>query len=250
MDKLDALVASGRDAGVTCATLLREGNAASCIVELAEALDADLVVMGAHGGVGAAAWFLGAVAEKVLRTSPCPVMTVSSSAVDEVGRRAGRVVCALDFSPSSVDTLDHAAAIAARRGAELVLVHVVDDEVLSSPPLPLGFDVEALRAWMEQDARERLVSAVAEADAAVPARVVVRWGKPYREVLRVAEEEEAALLVAGVHGTSPLQYGIFGSTANQLVRLARCPVLTVRPRLPRRRHEPIVDEAELMAGAR
>jgi universal stress protein A len=53
-------------------------------------------------------------------------------------------------------------------------------------------------------------------------------GKAYREILDVATEGPADLIVIGVHGRNPLDLMLFGSTTNQVVRRATCPVLTLR----------------------
>jgi nucleotide-binding universal stress UspA family protein len=58
--------------------------------------------------------------------------------------------------------------------------------------------------------------------------VRLRNGKPYRQILDVAQDEDADLIVIGVHGRSPMDIMFFGSTANQVVRRASCPVLTIR----------------------
>jgi nucleotide-binding universal stress UspA family protein len=56
---------------------------------------------------------------------------------------------------------------------------------------------------------------------------VMASGTPYREILRLAAENAAELIVLGVHGRNPVDLAFFGSTTNQVVRQARCPVLTV-----------------------
>jgi len=53
-------------------------------------------------------------------------------------------------------------------------------------------------------------------------------GKPYAQILHVANEEESDLIVIGVHGRNPFDMMVFGSTTNQVVRRATCPVLTLR----------------------
>jgi nucleotide-binding universal stress UspA family protein len=58
-------------------------------------------------------------------------------------------------------------------------------------------------------------------------RTVVR-GKPSREIVRVAEEEGADLIVMGVHGHGVIDRMLFGSTTHHVVREAPCPVLSVR----------------------
>jgi nucleotide-binding universal stress UspA family protein len=84
-----------------------------------------------------------------------------------------------------------------------------------------------------RDARERLEALVpAEARNWCEVDVRVACGKPYREILRFADVEEAELVVLGVHGAGAgtvIDRVLFGSTANHVVRQASCPVLTVRP---------------------
>jgi nucleotide-binding universal stress UspA family protein len=53
-------------------------------------------------------------------------------------------------------------------------------------------------------------------------------GKSYVEILRVAVEEQSDLIIMGVRGRNPLDLTLFGSTTNQVVRRAVCPVLTLR----------------------
>ena len=53
-------------------------------------------------------------------------------------------------------------------------------------------------------------------------------GKPYAEILRVAAEVRSDLIVIGVHGRNVADVMLFGSTTNQIVRRATCPVLTLR----------------------
>lgn len=56
----------------------------------------------------------------------------------------------------------------------------------------------------------------------------LRSGKPYVQILHVAAEEKTDLIVIGVHGRNPVDMALFGSTTNQIVRRATCPVLTLR----------------------
>lgn len=73
--QLAKLVARARKAGVRATGLLLEGQPAERIVRAAKANHADLIVMGTHGRSGLAKLFLGSVAERVVGTAPCPVLT-------------------------------------------------------------------------------------------------------------------------------------------------------------------------------
>jgi nucleotide-binding universal stress UspA family protein len=80
-----------------------------------------------------------------------------------------------------------------------------------------------------RDRRERLEALVpAEARNWCEIDLRVACGKPYREILRLAEAEESELIVLGVHGGGVVDRMLFGSTAAHVVRQAGCPVLTVR----------------------
>jgi nucleotide-binding universal stress UspA family protein len=85
------------------------------------------------------------------------------------------------------------------------------------------------RRHAETTATARLESiASSDVPAGLATAVRVGDGKPYEQLLRVAREDGMDLIVVGVHGRSTLGMGLFGSTTNQLVRRATCPVLTVR----------------------
>ena len=77
--KLEALVQRLRSEGVTAASHLVEAPAASAIVDLAEKIGADLIVMGTRGNTGLKHVLLGSVAERTLRHAPCSVLTVKGT---------------------------------------------------------------------------------------------------------------------------------------------------------------------------
>jgi nucleotide-binding universal stress UspA family protein len=68
----------------------------------------------------------------------------------------------------------------------------------------------------------------AHATAECPIAELVVLGRPHREILRIASEQRADLIVMGVRGRGPVDLTLFGSTTNQVVRRASCPVITVR----------------------
>ena len=74
--QLDALVAAAKKAGARAHGLLLEGVAWEQLVRVARGRKAELIVMGTHGRTGLARLFLGSVAERVVGSAPCPVLTV------------------------------------------------------------------------------------------------------------------------------------------------------------------------------
>lgn len=219
------------DAGIPVRTVLREGEPWREILHEAGALPADLIVMGTHGRSGFEHLLLGSVTEKVLRRATCPVLTVCRSGEPpEAGLPFRRLLAATDLLPGSEHTLAMAQAVAESAGATLTVVHAIEN--LPEPglhPYLVVPELHALRAQLEGDARERLLRAVPDdvrQRLGIETRVVV--GSARREVLRLAGELHADLIVLGAHAQGPIEHLLFGSTCEQVVRSAPCPVLTVR----------------------
>jgi universal stress protein A len=83
---------------------------------------------------------------------------------------------------------------------------------------------------LERDARRELALLLPEADAAhVDVTRLVALGVPYQKILETATAESADLIVMATHGRTGLGHLVIGSVAERVVRLAPCPVLTIRP---------------------
>jgi nucleotide-binding universal stress UspA family protein len=228
---LEALAAPATAVGVVVRLGVYEGRVVAKIVERARTWPADLVVMGTHGRGGFERWVLGSVAEKVLRRAPCPVLTVPPPADGRGATTAPfrRVLCPVDFSGPSLAAVRHAVLLAGPPHAELTLVHVLEWPVEETPAARLaGFDVPEFRRHLEKDARERLHGlADASPREGLHLREEIRGGRPWREILSLAEGIDADLVVMGVRGRGAIDLALFGSTTQQVVRGARCPVLVV-----------------------
>ena len=217
--------------GLLIVQKVHEREPVTAIVEAAEGWPADLIVMGTHGRSGFERLWLGSVTEKVLRKAPCPVLTVPPR-LSHVKHALtfSRILCAIDFSAASLRALEYAASLAAAEGPGVHALNVVellteggglrDATVLDTP----DFRGELLRF-----ARERLHAAIPDAlRAACPITESVTMGKAYREILRIAREQESDLIVLGVQGRSGADLFLFGSTTQHVVRQAECPVMTIR----------------------
>jgi len=144
-----------------------------------------------------------------------------------------RVLCPTDFSDPSAVGFDIAAELSGHFGAEVLVVHVVS----AMPPLQYGpnraFQVPEYETALHADAQHRLEGMVETlAQKGVKARTAVGHGDAGSEIVRIAGEERVDLIVIATHGTTGLEHVLFGSVAERVVRLAHCPVLTVRS--PRR----------------
>lgn len=214
--------------GIKAVPLLREGSPVPEILEVVREERGDLLVLGTHGRSGFERLLLGSVTEKLLHKAPCPVLTVPAS-VDaaSVAVNYKKIVCALDQTANPGPGLDAALSLCHQNDAVLVLTHVV--EPIQSPPGLSTFDVSAYQAditreW-ERSLHELVRSKAGEWDR-IEERVPV--GAPAAEILRIADDEHADLIVMGVRSRGAVDLTLFGSASQAVVRRASCPVLTVR----------------------
>lgn len=147
-----------------------------------------------------------------------------------------KILCPVDFSEATDFALQPAVSLATEFGAELVLAHVLDYPYPQVGPVMQGFDIEDYYDAMEAKAGEQLAGLVDdEARRYATVRSVVRRGNPFREIVRLAEEEAPSLIVLPTHARAVVDRMLWGSVAAKIVRLAPAPVMTVSPRLERPR---------------
>jgi nucleotide-binding universal stress UspA family protein len=202
--------------GVPVDTAYREGNPSEEIRSAVREARADLVVMGTHGRSGFKRLALGSVTEAVLRDPPASVLIVRH----EVAPRRDvfrRIVCATDISERTERTIAAALALADEGAEALTVLNVIEEGRESSRRELERAALEALRTLIPDEARSsyRIEEHVA-------------FGEAGREIVRIAAEEEADLVVMGNHRHGPLG-GLFGSTVRDVLREAPCPVLLVPP---------------------
>jgi nucleotide-binding universal stress UspA family protein len=216
--------------------LVEGGNAAEMITREAAARGVDLIVMCSRRRPLRAA-LLGSTAEEVYRTAPCPALIIhpderewDESQAERL--RPTRVLVAHDFSDYSELALRYALSFAQECEAELHLLHVLSTPVLTEPELAWGpSGVEGVY----QKAALRLKNAVpGEAYMWCEVTTAVRWGKPYREILTYAAEQNIDLISLGARGSHFGVYALLGSNVDRVLRQAPCPVLVARPLKPSR----------------
>jgi nucleotide-binding universal stress UspA family protein len=232
LEELEDFLGDARAAGVKAEGEVLVGRESVEIVERAQTLPADLVVMGTHGRGGFEKWVLGSITEKVIRQAPCPILTVTLPAEDAPppGQTPfKRILCAIDFSEHSTRALTFALSLAQQAEAHLTLAHVLEPIADENLEVYAGHTVGELRPELEARSRERLRAAVPE-DArnwCEPDELIV-YGRPWEAILEAVKTTQSNLLVMGVHGRSVVDLALFGSTTNHVVRAARCPVLVIR----------------------
>ena len=209
--------AAARVSGVEVATDLVEGQVVPELLELADARWATLLVAGTAARGGIERMLVGSVSGALATAAPCPLVAVPrGAALDE----PGPVVTGYDGSADSLRAARHAAALAARLGRELVLLHVTRDNE--------GVEAD------EELARELYTAGMSgHGDVAgrpafeLKVRLEVEEGDPVQVLAAVAREQAAALLVTGTRGRNALSSALLGSVSAGLVGAAGRPVALV-----------------------
>ncbi len=142
-----------------------------------------------------------------------------------------RLLVPTDFSSGSEQAWLMARQLAGRLGAEIVLLHVlVEAPLFSEGPFTMEHArkvFEAARMWVEKMLGEWVAAAAA---SGLQARWIVSTGVPHKEIVAAAAQERAEVIVLGTHGRGGIDRALLGSVADRVIRLAPCPVLTVRER--------------------
>jgi nucleotide-binding universal stress UspA family protein len=173
------------------------------ILRTARETGAGLIVMGTHGRTGINRWMLGSIAERVLRESPVPVLTVRG--VPE--RPIRHILCPVTDTAASRSALRTATLLGACFDATVTALHVAEDGAHRIPNLC---------AWIPSEDRTRCTI-----------RELVRHGNAAEEILRTATEETTDLVVMGSRRRSFFEGMVLGTTTLRAVRHAPCPVLSV-----------------------
>lgn len=140
-----------------------------------------------------------------------------------------RILVATDFGEQALNAMRFAADLARTFQAELIVCHIL-------APYPLALHTTAeqeellarfnpeLRASKARDFVERSFAELGVQNG----RFLAQLGRPYEEIVNIAETENVDLVVVGTHGRGMISHAILGSVAENVVRLTPCPVLTVR----------------------
>jgi len=168
---------------------------------------------------------MGAIAETVRRPA-------AARGAEGLPRLPGRILAPVDFSAHADGAIAAAAGLARRLGAELILVHVIPDEELRaiarSRLARRGLDqiLEELGQAVEDHALKVVGFGSGKGP---PMQGLAVSGLPAEGIMRAAALLEADLIVMATHGRTGLSHAVMGSVAEDVVRRAPCPVLTIRP---------------------
>jgi nucleotide-binding universal stress UspA family protein len=134
-----------------------------------------------------------------------------------------------DFSEHSRRGLGLARDVARQAGAKLVVLHVVADALPALLPDVAGFRYDEIAESMAERAAANLPEFFPEAERlGVEVDFRIEFGVPHAEIVRVAEEIEADLVVIATHGRSGAMHLLIGSVAEKVIRRCPCPVLVAK----------------------
>jgi nucleotide-binding universal stress UspA family protein len=211
-------------AGLQVKTLTAGGDVLAVMRRLISEDHIDLVVIGTHGRTGFRKLLMGSVAEEAERLLCCPVLTVGPCVHPETLTHGQfqSILYATDFSTGSQHALTYAVRFARESGAQLHMLHVMLEEMVTE---------FYLHDEMEHSCKERLSRLIPPGVMATPLDVIVCTGMPAEEIVKQAILTAADLIVMGIHASgwtgAHASAHIPWSVANAVVAHAPCPVLTV-----------------------
>jgi len=219
--------------GLEVEPVIGEGEPAHEIAKAVRDYEIDLATVVTHGRRGLARALWGSTAEEIIAEAPCPVLTIRPPQHDFVehrGRsteiRLNRILLATNFRPSSVAATNLARELAAGTGAELHATYVIGDYFEQiSVMFPEGGRSALSR--MRAQVQERMQTFAREDDGRIKTHLAE--GRPYAEIVRIAAETDADLIVIGTSVHASLFGGApaLGSEIERVVRNAPCPLLCV-----------------------
>lgn len=218
----DALALAKRMASedrVLIKTVLEEGEPHERILDLAEAENCDLIVMGRRGLKRLERALVGSSTARVIGYSHRDVLVVPRDT--SVGW--GKVLVATDGSKHSEIAVDHAVNFAKSYGGELIVLSVVDmpDELYGEAPGLVDELVGKAKTYADAAAKK----AGAEG---VKTETFVREAEAFRAIVDIAKERKVDTIVMGSHGRTGLRRLLMGSVTEKVIGHAPCPVLVVK----------------------
>jgi len=226
---LDQMSADLIREGIHSHSEIRQGEVAQMLVDVARQYKAGLIVIGTKGRQGAGPIIVGAVAEQLVRLSPCPVLAVAAdyNAGDFRPVPGGPIMLAMERNEATAEASDTACSLAQTFHRTLIVVRARRPEEAVAFLNPMATTAEQFGL---------------ESSQGFPLRCIVKDGKPGDAIVEAIGQYQPSVLVVGVKRTSetPGRHG----TAFTLLARSRVPVLCVPPAVV-----PVAQESETCSGA-
>jgi nucleotide-binding universal stress UspA family protein len=220
-----------RNTGYSVTSHVLDGDAAGCILELAETVHAELIAMTTHGRSGFVRWALGSVAERVIQGANIPVLLMRQK-MEDGASPLRRILVPLDGSALAEQALPTAQRLARSTGAQLLLLQAVQGLDAGSKRMLFANEAEAdatIAGWrayaetyLQKIAGELCMDGVV-------AEACTAEGAPEKIIDGTIVDADIDLVVMSTHGRTGLSRWYYGSVANKVLRSAPCPLLLIRP---------------------
>ena len=212
------------DLNISLHTLI--GNPVQELTHTSLENECDLVIAGSRGMKAWETFLVGSTAKGLIRNCPASVWIVK----DGMPCPPRRILVPTDFSEVSLSAVREGFRLAKQTGAEFHLLHIVDsmdlsEEVISQSPTGASFqqtmndeasqELETLRETLQADAKE------------IQTHVV--WGTPWKEIKRVTQELDVDTISMGTIGRSGIKGVMLGNTAEKVLSVCACSILTTKP---------------------
>jgi nucleotide-binding universal stress UspA family protein len=223
-DEIQRIVSSLSFDGIRCSSVVRLGGIREVISGLIEERNSDLLVLGTRGKGYVNGDGLGSVAEMLLRSVSCPVLTVGRHVRQDAyeGTHERTVLFPTDFSETSRAALMYTACLTRHLAGRLLLLHVDPSSAM----------------WQARDHEKDFQEFTSEISCrSVVSDHITRFGKPAETIVSVSAEKHADFIVMGVHHSGAAGINPAERFAFDVIRLARCPVFTVSCRHAGKLHD-------------
>jgi universal stress protein A len=147
--------------------------------------------------------------------------------------RYGKVLAPIDFSDRSRELLRYAAAFAREHGSRLILMHSVEPVIYSADLGTFATPFQTMSTELKKAAQDKLAEwSREEVGEGLSVKTIVVVGAAFQQITDAAAREKADLIILSTHGFTGLKHILMGSTAERVVRHAKCPVLTLPRKSP------------------
>jgi nucleotide-binding universal stress UspA family protein len=211
--------------GFEVETVVKVGRPADEILEATQ--DVDIIVIATHGRSGIARWWLGSVADQVIKESACPCLVIGPNVESDLEHFAiRRILLPLDGSENAEQAIPLAAFIADKTGANIDLVRAMSLTAVSYDPGMSMYSADLITSM--EDSVKAYLQMVAERLGNRKVETTMLMGGPGEMLLEHMKGKPADLVVSTTHGRTGVTRAALGSTSDRLLHGA-APVLIFRP---------------------
>jgi nucleotide-binding universal stress UspA family protein len=227
--------------GIKVSTVVTYGDTAEEIIEYADKNKVELIIISTHGYSGIKRWMLGSVTQKVLYGTCTPVLLIKSKSPEISEVEFKKILLPLDGSPFSEVAFPFVKELVKETKTEIILLEVSELPIVpsyGSRPINPTWEKYQDTMWLElqKQATEylgKIKSDLSEKGFKVKSQVIKgQPGEISQNIMQVAKEEKADLVIITTHGRTGVSRWVYGSVTNRIVEEASQPVLLIRPSIP------------------